>query len=420
MAPFGAPVPYFGIKIKILTRLFLLAVVSGFAASAAAQKETPPPMQIYAGYSRLSNSFNGVPGSQSALNGWNGGVAFQPWHQLRFKLDYSMYRGTNAGVPQHGFFILGGGQYGTTVRRERIYAEALVGEGGLNGNWYKADATGYKNGNTGTIASLAEFLGGGIDTPVGEHAAIRVEGGVQHTGFVPIHPFPNSTQYHLDGIPNYFGRLTVGMVWQPRLGSVSWTDSESSSRTPVESEVIFVAQNSIGHFHIFANSWWSSLSTGGVEYDRHSWGRFIGARSDYSAEILPVLILRQPTVTDVWGSPKGAGRTNRETVPGVGILPIGIRLIWRDGGRFEPYYTIKGGMTGFTKKAFSQYASYENFCLDQSIGIEFRLSDRIGFRTGIGVFHQSNGFVVPSNPGLDAMNLNAGVSYRLGHSRTVN
>jgi hypothetical protein len=56
-------------------------------------------------------------------------------------------------------------------------------------------------------------------------------------------------------------------------------------------------------------------------------------------------------------------------VPGIGILPIGMRLLWRDGARFKPYYVIMGGMIGYTQKTFSQYASYENLGLDQSIGI---------------------------------------------------
>jgi hypothetical protein len=210
------------------------------------------------------------------------------------------------------------------------------------------------------------------------------------------------------------------MVWLPRLGSVERPDTESSSRTPVESEVIFEGQNSFGHFHIFANAWWSYLANAGIEYDRHSWGNVIGAHVDYSAEILPAVILRQPTITDVWGNPSGAGRGNREIVPGVAILPIGVRLIWRDGTGFKPYYEIKGGMTGYTKKAFSQDAAYENFCLDQSIGIQFRVNDRMDFRSGIGVFHQSNGFVVPSNPGFDAMIYSGGISYHLGLARRVN
>jgi len=386
--------------------LLLLALFSA-SAGGVAQTRPSPPLQVYAGYSWLSNSFNGVPGARQPLNGWNAGVAFQQWHHLRFKLDYSMYRGTNLGAPQHAFFLLGGGQYGVALHRERFFAQALVGEGGLNGTWFKANSDGYKNGNTGMIASFAEYLGGGIDTPVARHAAIRIEGGVQHSNFDPIEPDPRSQPYHLDGIPNYFGRFSVGMVWLPRLGS----SVRPAARIPVESELIFEGFQSLGHFHIFANSWWSYLSSGGIEYDRHSWGSFIGARVDYSAEILPVVILRQPSRTDIWGN----RRSNTfEIVPGVGILPIGMRLLWLDGKRLEPYYLIKAGMTGYTRKAFSQFAAYENFALDQSVGMEYRLSGRIGFRTGFGVFHQSNGFVVPSNPGLDEMNWNAGISYQLG------
>ena len=135
---------------------------------------------------------------------------------------------------------------------------------------------------------------------------------------------------------------------------------------------------------------------------------------DYSAEILPVLLLRQPSKTDIWGNRQS---TTFKTVPGIGVLPIGMRLLWRDGSRFKPYYVIKAGVTVYTQKAFSQDASYENMGLDQSLGVQLRLGDRTDIRSGFGVFHQSNGFVVPSNPGLDEMNWNVGVSYRLGRSR---
>jgi hypothetical protein len=398
-------------------RYLLLLALFCSPACAGAQSQPYVPAQVYVGYSRLSNSFNGVPGSRQPLNGWDAAIAFPDWHHLRFKLDASMYSGNNLGDPQHAFFIMGGGQYEATFHRERFYAQALVGEGGLNGTWFSTANAGYNNGNTGTIASLAEFLGGGIDTPIGPHAAFRVEGGVQHSNFVPITPLPSGQPYHLDGMPNYFGRFSAGIVWLPRLGSAVRPSPTSGAHAPVESELIFEDVNSFGHFKIFANSSWSCLYTGGIEYDRHSWGTFIGARLDYSAEILPVVILRQPSLTDIWGSPIGVGRTNREIVPGVGILPIGMRLIWRDGARFKPYYVIKGGMTVYTQKAFSQDAAYENLCLDQSIGIQFRLTDRTDFRAGVGVLHQSNGFVVPSNPGLDEMNWNAGLSYHLGRSQ---
>ena len=372
----------------------------------------PPPFQIYAGYTWLSNSFNGVPGFHQPLNGMYAGVAFPEWHHLRIKLDYSMYRGNNLGDPQHAFFIMSGGQYGGTFHRERFYVEALAGESALNGTWFSTANSGFKNGNTGTIASFAEFLGGGIDTPIGLHTAFRVEGGMQHSNFDPVTPLSTgAVPYRLAGIPDYFGRISAGVVWIPRLGSEIVLPSQTAPRRPVESEVVFESLNSVGHIHLFSDDWYSYLNFGAIEYDRHSWGRVIGADVDYSAEFLPIIILRQPSKTDIWGD-----RLSRsyETIPGIGILPIGARLIWFDHARVKPFYDIKAGMTAYTQKAFSRYASYEDFALDQNVGVQFRLNDRIDFRTAFGFFHQSNGFIVPGNPGLDEMNWITGLSYHLG------
>jgi hypothetical protein len=182
-------------------------------------------------------------------------------------------------------------------------------------------------------------------------------------------------------------------------------------RTPVQSELIFEGLNSFGHYHIFAYTWWSYLAVGGVEYDRHSWGQFIGARLDYVAEVLPVVILRQPSKTGYFGLLE-----SRTFVinPGVGISPIGMRMMWRDGRNWKPYYEVKGGMVGFTQKALSKDASYEDFSLQQSVGMQFRLNSRWDFRCGFSDFHFSNGFVVPNNPGIDEMAYNGGLSYHLG------
>jgi hypothetical protein len=389
---------------------FLLLALASSSIAAAAPDHAPPPFEVYAGYSWLSNSFNAVSSPAQPLHGMYAGVAFPEWHHLRIKLDYSLYRGTNLGDPQRAFFIMSGGQYGGTFHRERLYVEALAGEGALNGTWFGTANAGYKNGNTGTIASFAEFLGGGIDTPLGSHAAFRVEGGVQHSNFDPITPISKSSvPYHLAGIPDYFGRISAGVVWIPRLGSAI---SEPTPRHPPESEIVFESLNSFGHIHLFSDAWYSYLNIGGIEYDRHSWGRVIGADVDYSGEFLPIVILRQPSKTDIWGDRLSQ---KYETIPGIGILPIGARLMWFAHARVKPYYVIKAGMIGYTKKAFSKYASYQDFALDQSVGMQFRLSRSVDFRTAFGFLHQSNGFVNPGNPGLDEMNWNTGVSYHLGH-----
>lgn len=183
------------------------------------------------------------------------------------------------------------------------------------------------------------------------------------------------------------------------------------TRNQPESELILEGLGSFGHFHIFAYSWWSYLDVGGVEYDRHSWGRFLWARRDYVAEFLPVAILRQPAKTDVFGDPLS---TDHKVNYGIGISPAGMRLIWRDGKKWKPYYTVKGGVIVFSQKSLSEYASYQNFSLQQSLGVQFKVTSRWDFRMAFADFHFSNAFMVPSNPGVDEMMYSGGLSYHLG------
>jgi hypothetical protein len=93
-------------------------------------------------------------------------------------------------------------------------------------------------------------------------------------------------------------------------------------------------------------------------------------------------------------------------------------MMWRDGKAWKPFYTVKAGLIGFNRKALSQYAAYFDFSLQQSIGVQFRLNHRWDFRAGIEHFHFSDGFVVPSNPGLDEMSYSASLAFHLGKKPT--
>lgn len=187
--------------------------------------------------------------------------------------------------------------------------------------------------------------------------------------------------------------------------------TETQVKRPVESELIVEGEGSFGHFRIYASTWWSEIYTGGVEYDRHSWGSFLKARMDYVAEVLPVAILRQPAVTDVWGDPL---TQSKELVPGVALSPIGLRMMWRSNKSIKPYFLSKGGIIAFDKKALSEDATYGNFLLQIGTGMQARLTQRLDLRVGLGYMHFSNGFIVPSNPGLDSMTYHSGLSYHFG------
>ena len=367
-----------------------------------AQTERPPSYEIYAGYSLLSNSFNGVPGSRQALSGEDASVALPGWHGLRVKIDVSRFSGNNLDAKQQALYILGGGQYEGMFHRERGFVEALFGDVGMNRYWGP-------KGQPGMTASFVTQLGGGLDTPLNDHFAIRVQGDYRFSNLALIQSTSWTQPYRVPGLPQNFGAVSTGLVWLPSASSTITQTSEP--KAPVEGELSFENLNSFGHFHLFANSWWSDLRVGGLEYDRHSWGRFIGARRDYVAEFLPVAVLQQPSKTDVWGNPKSL---SRESLYGLGISPAGMRLLWRDGKAWKPYYAVKGGLLAFDQKSLSQNASYLNFSLQQSVGIQFRVTDLWDLRTGVEVFHFSDAFMVPSNPGIDEMAYNAALTLHLG------
>lgn len=391
----------------ILKRYFVYLALSFWPFDLVCQTQNTAPYRLYGGATYFSNSFNGVPGARSSLLGWDSGVEFpKALRNLRFKINVSGTTGENGGASQKALFILGGFQYEHAFRRERIFAHALVGDAGITRYWGP-------NSHPGGTASFAALLGGGVDTPIGRHFAFRVEGDLQHTNLSLVESVQYSSPYQYPGLPRFASRITTGLAWTPSLGHASIQESNPPSE-PSQSNVVFEEENSVGHYHLFAGTWWSYLHVAGVEYDRHSWGTFLRARMDYVAEILPVVILEQPGSADIWGDPTSPSHTVN---PGLGISPIGMRLLWRAGTRLEPYYVVKGGMIGFTNKALSPNASYENFSLQQGTGAQVRFGDKWDFRLGVSDFHFSNGFLVPSNPGIDEIMYGAGLSYRLHFRR---
>jgi hypothetical protein len=188
------------------------------------------------------------------------------------------------------------------------------------------------------------------------------------------------------------------------------------AKVPVESEIIWEGMASYGNYNLFAIEDMTKLYTSGIEYDRHTWGYFLRAQMDYVGEVLPFVLLVEPAVSDYYGNPLSH---NRKLVPGLAITPIGLRMMWRsDKQRFKPYILIKGGMIGFTQKALSKEASYEDFTLQSGFGVQTRLTDRFDLRLGLwGDFHFSNAYVVPSDPGTDVMNASWGICYHLGKPR---
>lgn len=179
------------------------------AATLHAQTDISKRYQLYGGYSFLSNSLNGVSGAQQPLNGYEVALAIPPWRDLRFKVNMFQYRGTNQGAFEHPYFIMGGGQYGRNFGKEGLFVEALVGEAGVNQDWGP-------NKTIGPTASIAMAVGGGLDTPVSPHFAVRVEGDYLYTYFKLVasrNPLSGVPVY-VPGLPTNFARVSSGIVWR--------------------------------------------------------------------------------------------------------------------------------------------------------------------------------------------------------------
>lgn len=172
---------------------------------------------------------------------------------------------------------------------------------------------------------------------------------------------------------------------------------------------------SYGNYRVFGAAEDVKLQATGVELDRELWPNLLHTRVDAVCEVLPVVLLTQPKRADVWGDPLSK---TRRLVPGAGITPVGFRLLSHDGKRVMPYFEAKGGVFGFTQKALSPDATYENWSFHLTQGVKVRIRDRYDVRLGLlSDLHFSNAFVVRSNPAVDLMNVDVGLVYHLGASR---
>jgi Lipid A 3-O-deacylase (PagL) len=183
-------------------------------------------------------------------------------------------------------------------------------------------------------------------------------------------------------------------------------------KLPVESDIAIMGMIPDGDYRLFSATVRCHAWTVGVEYDRHSWGRFLSARFDYVAEVIPLVLLSQPVVSDFWGN---ALSPNQRLVYGISLSPFGMRFLWRNHRAISPYMVGKLGAAVFTRKALSPNASYVNFNIQADAGVQIRMTDRMDLRVDpFAFFHVSDGYLAASNPGMDQLATKIGVSYHLG------
>jgi hypothetical protein len=183
----------------------------------------------------------------------------------------------------------------------------------------------------------------------------------------------------------------------------------------LRTDLVYEGTVSYGNYKVFGAAENAKLYSGGVELDRELWPNVFHTRVDGVVEFLPFVLLTQPDKTNIWGNP--LTRT-RKAVPGAGVTPIGFRLLWRDQKRIMPYFVAKGSVLGFTQKALSSQATYENWSFHLTQGVQVKIHGRYDLRLGmLSDLHFSNANIVRSNPALDVMNVDVGLVYHLSQPR---
>jgi hypothetical protein len=176
-----------------------------------------------------------------------------------------------------------------------------------------------------------------------------------------------------------------------------------------QKELVLQQSASYGNYRLFGAATNIKIYQTGIEYDFSPFGTFLKSKINYSTEFEPVILLNEPTGIDKYGITYGI---SRQTLYGLGIAPVGLRMIWRNNKIIKPYVIAKGVIIGFDKKAISRDASYLNFSAQFGGGLQISLNDKIDLRLGLfNDTHVSNAYIVPINPGVDVMNSSLGVSY---------
>ncbi len=160
-----------------------------------------PRAEIYAGYSFFTGSLNHSsqpPVSNTVLNGFDAALNAEAYRGLSAEVEMFGEYGTNDSHPQHPTVLLAGPQYTHHLGRRTVFVHGLGGFTHLN-----SDAIG-----TGLASNYALALeaGGGMDTPLSPHVALRIEADMVHTHF-------NASDSQIQGLPSIFGKFTSGLVF---------------------------------------------------------------------------------------------------------------------------------------------------------------------------------------------------------------
>ena len=139
----------------------------------------------------------------------------------------------------------------------------------------------------------------------------------------------------------------------------------------------------------------------------------------YTVDAVPVAVLNYERIVFVPQPGSFAVRTDRETVYGAGLAPIGFQLNLRRRERVQPFLQISGGFLYFAADvpearsaiAPDRHGGQFNFTADFGGGVQVATGQRRAVTLGYRYHHVSNGNRAPFNPGFDSNLFYAGFSF---------
>ncbi len=121
----------------------------------------------------------------------------------------------------------------------------------------------------------------------------------------------------------------------------------------------------------------------------------------YTAEIVPVAIVRQPHQGVINGNTVDLPGS-KQRIYGIGVAPVGLQMNFRRGQVLQPYINGSAGILYFEDKVPVADSSRFNFALGVGAGVQIWYLENQSIRLGYKYYHISNGYTAPHNPGMDS------------------
>jgi hypothetical protein len=122
----------------------------------------------------------------------------------------------------------------------------------------------------------------------------------------------------------------------------------------------------------------------------------------YTAEIVPVAIIRQPPQGYTTNGNPVDLAGSRQRIYGAGVSPLGLQMNFRRGSVLQPYINGTAGFLYFAENVPVAGSSNFNFTAGLGAGVEIWYRKDQSIILGYKYHHISNGYTAPQNPGVDS------------------